>query len=83
MTVPLRKTGPLHGRQRGILLDQAVAAGDGANDRLTLGQVGPGIAYNAGRRLEQSAGSMLARNKLKNNLYILGIAEDDMRGSPG
>jgi len=67
--------------QRGILLDQTVAIGDGANDRLMLGQAGLGIAYNAGRRLEQSAGSKLARNKLKNILYILGITEDDIRKS--
>lgn len=69
--------------KRGILLDQAVAIGDGANDRLMLGQAGLGIAYNAGRRLEQSAGSILARNKLKNILYILGITEDDIRESGG
>jgi phosphoserine phosphatase len=69
--------------QRGILLDQAVAIGDGANDRLMLGQAGLGIAYNASRRLERSAGSKLARNKLKNILYILGITEDDIRESAG
>lgn len=65
--------------ERGILLDQTVAIGDGANDRLMLGQAGLGIAYNAGRRLEQSAGSKVTRNKLKNILYILGITEDDIR----
>jgi phosphoserine phosphatase len=63
---------------RGIPLDQAVAIGDGANDRLMLGQAGLGIAYNAGRGLQRSAGSKLARNKLKNILYILGITEDDI-----
>jgi phosphoserine phosphatase len=65
--------------QRGILLDQTVAIGDGANDQLMLGQAGLGIAYNAGRGLERTAGSKLARNKLKNILYILGITEDDIR----
>jgi phosphoserine phosphatase len=69
--------------QRGILLDQAVAIGDGANDRLMLGQAGLGIAYNASRRLARSAGSRLARDKLKNILYILGITEDDIQESPG
>jgi phosphoserine phosphatase len=65
--------------ERGILLDQTVAIGDGANDRLMLGQAGLGIAYNAGKGLERSAGSRLARSKLKNILYILGITEDDIR----
>ncbi|MGD8413974.1 MAG: phosphoserine phosphatase SerB [Candidatus Latescibacterota bacterium] len=64
--------------KRGIPLDQAVAIGDGANDRLMLGQAGLGVAYNAGRGLERSAGSKLARNKLKNILYILGITDDDI-----
>jgi phosphoserine phosphatase len=67
--------------ERGILLDQTVAIGDGANDRLMLGQAGLGIAYNAGRVLERSAGTKLGRSRLKNILYLLGITEDDIRES--
>lgn len=67
--------------ERGILLDQTVAIGDGANDRLMLGQAGLGIAYNAGQGLAQSAGTTLAHKKLKNILYILGITEDDIQDS--
>jgi len=67
--------------ERGILLDQTVAIGDGANDRLMLGQAGLGIAYNAGQGLSQSAGTKLAHKKLKNILYILGITEDDIQNS--
>ena len=37
----------------GILLDQTVAIGDGANDVLMLGQAGLGIAYNAKERLRK------------------------------
>jgi len=64
---------------RGILLDQTVAIGDGANDRLMLGQAGLGIAYNAGQGLERAAGTRMGRAKLKNILYLLGITEDDIR----
>jgi phosphoserine phosphatase len=67
--------------ERGILLDQTVAVGDGANDRLMLGQAGLGIAYNAGRSLARSAGTTLGRTRLKNILYILGVTEDDIRAS--
>jgi phosphoserine phosphatase len=39
----------------GILLDQTVVVGDGANDALMLGQAGLGIAYNAKKRLDRVA----------------------------
>ncbi len=64
--------------QQGILLDQTVAIGDGANDVLMLGQAGLGIAYNAKGRLERVANMSLHRARLKNILYILGISEEEM-----
>jgi len=64
--------------EEGILLDQTVAIGDGANDILMLGQAGLGIAYNARRELERTANMSLGRTRLKNILYILGITEEDM-----
>jgi phosphoserine phosphatase len=64
--------------ERGIQLDQTVAIGDGANDQLMLGQAGLGIAYNARRALERSAGMTLGKTKLTNILYILGITERDV-----
>jgi phosphoserine phosphatase len=66
----------------GVVLDQTVAVGDGANDRLMLGQAGLGIAYNAGRGLERSAGTKLGHARLKNILYILGVTEDDIQETP-
>lgn len=65
--------------EEGILLDQTVAIGDGANDILMLGQAGLGIAYNAKKELERAANMSLGRARLKNILYILGITEEDMR----
>jgi len=64
--------------EKGILLDQTVAIGDGANDVLMLGQAGLGIAYNAKERLQRAANMSLGRTRLKNILYILGISEEEM-----
>jgi phosphoserine phosphatase len=65
-------------KKHGVLLDQSVAIGDGANDRLMLGQAGLGIAYNAHKTLERSASMKLGRTRLMNILYILGITEEDV-----
>jgi phosphoserine phosphatase len=64
--------------EEGVLLDQTVAIGDGANDILMLGQAGLGIAYNAKKALERVANMSLGRARLKNILYILGITEEEM-----
>jgi phosphoserine phosphatase len=61
-----------------IMLDQTVAIGDGLNDSLMLGQAGLGIAYNAREGLDRAAGVRLARKRLINILYILGVTEDDI-----
>jgi phosphoserine phosphatase len=68
-------------REMGILLDQAVAIGDGANDRLMLGQAGLGIAYNAHRGLEKAASMNLGHTRLMNILYVLGINEEDLHAA--
>ncbi len=67
--------------EEGVLLDQTVAIGDGANDVLMLGQAGLGIAYNAKERLERAANMSLGRARLKNILYILGISDEEMGSS--
>jgi len=64
--------------REGVLLDQTVAIGDGANDVLMLGQAGLGIAYNAKEKLERVANMSRGRPRLKNILYILGISEEEM-----
>jgi phosphoserine phosphatase len=64
--------------EEGILLDQTVAIGDGANDVLMLGQAGLGIAYNAKWKLERVANMSVGRARLRNILYILGITEEEM-----
>jgi phosphoserine phosphatase len=64
--------------QEGILLDQTVAIGDGANDALMLGQAGLGIAYNARETLNRVAAGNIAHSRIKNILYILGVTESDI-----
>lgn len=62
----------------GILLDQVVVVGDGANDVLMLGQAGLGIAYNARSTLEQVAGAALGKSRLSHILRLLGITDEDV-----
>jgi phosphoserine phosphatase len=64
--------------REGVLLDQTIAIGDGANDVLMLGQAGLGIAYNAKERLLRAADMSLGQARLKNIIYILGISEEEM-----
>ncbi len=66
--------------EMGIHLDQTVAIGDGANDKLMLGQAGLGIAYNAHAGVARSAVMSVGRNRLMNILYTLGITEEDILG---
>jgi phosphoserine phosphatase len=63
----------------GILLDQTVVVGDGANDALMLGQAGLGIAYNAKKGVDRAANVSLGRSRLKNILYLLGVTEGDIK----
>lgn len=64
--------------REGIILDQTVAVGDGANDALMLGQAGLGIAYNAKPGLDRAANVSLGRSRLMNILFLLGLGEDDV-----
>jgi phosphoserine phosphatase len=63
---------------QGILLDQTVVVGDGANDALMLGQAGLGIAYNAKKRLDRVANVSLGKARLTNILQLLGVTEEDI-----
>lgn len=69
--------------EEGILLDQTVAVGDGANDALMLGQVGLGMAYNAKPALNRAASVSLGKARLMNILYLMGITEDDVNHAMG
>jgi phosphoserine phosphatase len=62
----------------GILMDQIVVVGDGANDALMLGQAGLSIAYNAKKALDRVASAALGKTRLNHILHLLGITEEDI-----
>ena len=62
----------------GILLDQTVCVGDGANDALMLAQAGLGIAYNAKKGLDRVANVSLGRSGMRDIFHLLGITEEDI-----
>lgn len=62
----------------GILLDQIVVVGDGANDELMLGQAGLSIAYNAKKALDRVASATLGKTRLSHIFHLLGITEEDI-----
>jgi phosphoserine phosphatase len=63
---------------QGILLDQTVCVGDGANDALMLAQAGLAIAYNAKKGLDRFANVSLGRSTMTDILHLLGITEEDI-----
>jgi phosphoserine phosphatase len=63
---------------QGILLDQTVCVGDGANDALMLAQAGLAIAYNAKKGLDRFANVSLGRSRMTDILHLLGITEEDI-----
>lgn len=63
---------------QGILLDQTVCVGDGANDALMLAQAGLAVAYNAKKGLDRFAGASLGRVMMTDILHLLGITEEDV-----
>jgi phosphoserine phosphatase len=65
-------------RERGVLLDQTIAIGDGANDFLMLGQAGFAIAYNAKSKLDGVAHGSLRHTRLLEILHLLGISDLDL-----
>ena len=58
----------------GILLDQVIAVGDGANDALMLERAGLGIAFRAKPKLRESADTSISASGLDAILYLLGIS---------
>jgi len=58
----------------GVLLDQVIAVGDGANDLPMLEKAGLGIACRAKAKLRAAADSSISTGGLDTILYLLGIS---------
>jgi phosphoserine phosphatase len=63
----------------GILLDQVIAVGDGANDALMLDRAGLGIAFHAKPKLRASADTSISSSGLDAILYLLGISARELQ----
>jgi phosphoserine phosphatase len=60
-------------QSEGILLDQVIAVGDGANDLLMLEKAGLGIAFRAKPKLQAAADTSITAGGLDSILYLLGL----------
>jgi phosphoserine phosphatase len=63
----------------GVLLDQVIAVGDGANDALMLDRAGLGIAFHAKPKLREAADTSLSSSGLDAILYLLGISARELQ----
>lgn len=62
----------------GVLLEQTVAIGDGANDLDMISIAGLGIAFNAKPAVKAAAASSVSAPYLDSVLYLLGISREDI-----
>ncbi len=65
-------------QQEGILLDQVIAIGDGANDMQMLKKAGLGIAFNAKAFTKAMVGTSITHKSMDSILYLLGITDRDI-----
>src|SRR5690606_16777032 len=65
--------------KEGILPDQVIAVGDGANDLLMLEKAGLGIAFRAKPKLREAADTSISSTGLDGILYLLGINGRELR----
>jgi phosphoserine phosphatase len=63
----------------GVLLDQVIAVGDGANDALMLERAGLGIAFHAKPKLREAADTSISGAGLDAILYLLGISARELQ----
>ena len=63
----------------GVLLDQVIAVGDGANDALMLDRAGLGIAFHAKPKLREAADTSISAAGLDAILYLLGISARELQ----
>lgn len=62
----------------GVLLEQVIAVGDGANDLLMLERAGLGIAFHAKPKLREAADTSISAAGLDAIVYLLGISAREL-----
>src|SRR4029078_4030772 len=70
-------------RAEGVLLDQVIAVGDGANDALMLERAGLGIAFHAKPKLREVADTSISAAGLDAVLYLLGFSARELQEVEG
>jgi phosphoserine phosphatase len=63
--------------KEGILLEQSIAVGDGANDLPMMGVAGLGVAFNAKPKVQLAAPAKLNSGSLMDVLYLLGFSKEE------
>lgn len=65
-------------KKEGVLLDQVLVVGDGANDLPMMGVAGLGVAFNAKPNVQLQAPSRLNSTSMLDVLFLLGISREEM-----
>ncbi|MCF8720811.1 phosphoserine phosphatase SerB [Nitrospina gracilis] len=65
--------------KEGLLVQQCVAVGDGANDIHMLARAGLGIAFNAKPIVQKHAQAIISTSNLELILYFLGISGNELQ----
>ncbi|KIW01697.1 phosphoserine phosphatase SerB [Verruconis gallopava] len=63
--------------KEGILLEQSLVVGDGANDLPMMGVAGLGVAFNAKSKVQLAAPARLNSGSLMDVLYLLGFTREE------
>jgi phosphoserine phosphatase len=70
-------------QREGIMLEQTIAIGDGANDLPMLSQAGLGVAYHAKTLVKESAQHSISNFGLDAILYLIGFSDLDIEQALG
>lgn len=63
--------------KEGILLDQVIAIGDGANDLPMMGVAGLGVAFHAKPNVQMQAPARMNSKSMRDILYLFGISKEE------
>jgi len=63
--------------KEGILLDQVLVVGDGANDLPMMGVAGLGVAFHAKPKVQMQAPARLNSTSMMDILYLMGITKEE------